>query len=159
LGKEIKAHFAEKEVGLVDCWNGDLNDQAVTVFCSKEPDYVMSIMSACGTVNEEGAVKKRKGADGNEQVHTFCYMEVFHNHYRYRHVVDDNNSNCMQLIMVEESWKTGYWPNRVFTFILGVTGINTQQQLGVQERAYERNDPQPRGSCREGGSSIKGEQV
>jgi hypothetical protein len=31
-----------------------------TVFCFKEPDYVMPIMSAYGTVNEEVAVKKRK---------------------------------------------------------------------------------------------------
>jgi hypothetical protein len=57
LGEEIKAHFAEKEVGSVDCWNGNLNDQAVKVFCFKEPDYVMSIMSAYGIVNEEGVVK------------------------------------------------------------------------------------------------------
>jgi hypothetical protein len=58
LGKEIKAHFAEKEVGPVDCWNGILDYQAVTVFCFKEPDYVISIMSAYGTVNEEGVKKK-----------------------------------------------------------------------------------------------------
>jgi hypothetical protein len=35
LGKEIKVHFAKKEVGLVDCSNGNINDQAVTVFCLK----------------------------------------------------------------------------------------------------------------------------
>ena len=29
LGEEIKAHFA-KEVGSVDCWNGNLDGQAVT---------------------------------------------------------------------------------------------------------------------------------
>jgi hypothetical protein len=129
LGEEIKAHFAEKEVGSVDCWNGNLNDQVVTVFCFKEPDYVMSIMSAYGTVNEEGLVKKRifTDDDGKEQVRTFCYTEVFHNHYQYRHVVDDNNNNRMQPISIEETWKTSYWPNRVFAFILGVTGVNTQR--------------------------------
>jgi hypothetical protein len=58
LGKDIKAHFAQKKVGLVDCWKGNLDDQAVTVFCIKEPGYVMSIVLAYGTVNEEGAEKK-----------------------------------------------------------------------------------------------------
>jgi hypothetical protein len=32
----------------------------------------------------------------------------------------------MQPISVEESWKTSYWPNRVFAFILGATCVNTQ---------------------------------
>jgi hypothetical protein len=57
LGEIIKAHFAEKQVGEVDCWNDILNDQHVTVFCFKEPEYVMSIMSTYGTVNEEGELK------------------------------------------------------------------------------------------------------
>jgi hypothetical protein len=134
LGEAIKAHFAEKKVGEVDCWNGSLNDQAVTVFCFKEPDYIMSIMSTYGTVNPVGKFKRRvfpSGAgDGTQEACTFQYTEVFHNHYQYRHVVDDNNNNRMQPISLEETWKTSYWPNRVFAFILGVTGVNTQ-------RAYE----------------------
>jgi hypothetical protein len=132
LGESIKAHFAEKQVGGFDCWNGVLNDPPVTVFCFKEPDYVMSIMSTYGTVNEEGGLKKRifTDADGNEQVRTFRYTEVFHNHYQYRHVVDDNNNSRMEPLSIEETWKISYWPNRVFAFVLGVTGVNTQ-------RAYE----------------------
>jgi hypothetical protein len=88
----------------------------------------MTIMSAYGTVNEEGAVKKRifNDAKGNKQVRTLFYTEVFHNHYQYRHVVDDNNNNHMQSIPKEETWKMGYWPNRGFAFILGVTGVNMQ---------------------------------
>jgi hypothetical protein len=78
FGKEIKAHFAEKEVLLVDCWNGNLDAQAVAVFCFKEPDYVMFIMSAYGTVDEEAAVKKTifNDANRNEQVRcTLCYTQ------------------------------------------------------------------------------------
>ena len=141
LGEAIKAHFAEKEIGAVDCWNGTLQDQAVTVFCFKEPNYIMSIMSTYGTVNEMGVKKKRilkdKDADGKEQVRTFFYTEVFHNHYQYRHVVDDNNNNRMQPISIEETWKTSSWPNRVFAFILGVTGVNAQracEQFGANAR-------------------------
>ena len=42
-------------------------------------------------------------------------------------MVDDNNNNQMEPILIEETWKTGYWPNPVFAFILGVTGVNTQR--------------------------------
>jgi hypothetical protein len=38
LGEIIKTRFAQKQVGEADCWNGFLNDQAVTIFCFKEPD-------------------------------------------------------------------------------------------------------------------------
>jgi hypothetical protein len=90
---------------------------------------VMSILSAYGTVNEEGAVKQIfKEADGDEQVPTFCYTELFNNHYQYWHVVDDNNNNParMQSILMEETGKMSYWPCQVFPFILGVAGINRQ---------------------------------
>ena len=35
--------------------------------------------------------------------------------------------HMMQPISIEETWKTSYWPNRVFAFILGVTDVNTQR--------------------------------
>jgi hypothetical protein len=99
----------------LDCWNGSLNDQAVTVFCFKESDYIMSIMSTYGTVNPVGKLKRRVfplgAVDGTQEACTFQYTEVFHNHYQYRHVVDDNNNNRMQPISIEETWKTSYWPN------------------------------------------------
>jgi hypothetical protein len=133
----------------------------------------MSIMSAYGTVNEEGLVVEKRiftDDDGKEQVRMFCYTEVFHNHYQYRHVVEDNNNNRMQPISIEETWKTSYWPNRVFAFILGVTGVNTQRafehsaggeagQLRVQEGAWGGDDPQPIRSYRGGGPSIEGEEL
>jgi hypothetical protein len=132
LGETIKEHFINKDVGLVDCWNGELDNIPITLFCMKEPDYIMTLMSTYGTVNEEGDEKKRifKDADGNDIERTFRYTEVIYNHYQYRHVVDDNNNNRMQPISIEETWKTSHWPNRSFAFVLGVTGVNTQ-------RAYE----------------------
>jgi hypothetical protein len=32
-----------------------------------------------------------------------------------------------QPLSIEETWKTSNWPNRVFAFVLGVTGVNRQQ--------------------------------
>jgi hypothetical protein len=69
-------------------------------------------MSAYATASEEGAVKMiSKDAIGIEQVFTLCYTEVLRNHYQYWHVVDNNNSNCIQPILIDEPWKMGYWPN------------------------------------------------
>jgi hypothetical protein len=131
LGKEIKAHFAEKEVGLVDCWNGNLNGQAVTVFCFKEPEYVMSIMSAYGTVNEEGVIKNGFSLTPTERS-KFARFATQRSSTTTTNIgiwltTTINNNNRMQPISIEETWKTSYWPNRVFAFILGVTGVNMQR--------------------------------
>jgi hypothetical protein len=81
FGESIKAHFAEKQVGEVDCWNGVLNDQPKTVFCFKDPDYVMSIMSTYGTVNEEFPCTKNfvnpSEHRQNKSWHTYvCYSST-----------------------------------------------------------------------------------
>jgi hypothetical protein len=72
LGEIIKSHFAEKQqVGEVDCWNSTLNEQAVAVFCFKDPDYAMSIMSTYGTVNKEGELTKMY----KQAVTVFCFKD------------------------------------------------------------------------------------
>ena len=40
--------FQDKEVGEIYSWNGNLDDTPYDVFCLKEPDYVMKIMSNYG---------------------------------------------------------------------------------------------------------------
>ena len=82
----------------------------------------MSIMSAYGTVNEEGLVVEKRiftDDDGKEQVRMFCYTEVFHNHYQYRHVVDDNNNNRMQPISIKEIWEDKLLAQPSLRFHLG----------------------------------------
>ena len=58
---------------------------------------------------------------------TFKYTEVFNNHYKYRHIIDDHNANRMQPIALEKTWKTSWWPDRVFAFFLGSTIVNAQR--------------------------------
>ena len=48
-GKEIKEHFAEKEIGATNSWAGKMDDVPFHVFSMKESDYVMSLMSTYGT--------------------------------------------------------------------------------------------------------------
>ena len=106
----------------------------------KEPDYIMNMMSTYGTVNEvDGASTKRhyKDGDGNEVTISFNYTEVFNNHFKYRHVVDDNNNNRMQPISIEQTWATKQWSHRPYAFLIGVTTVNAQrgyENLGGHEQ-------------------------
>ena len=56
-GDEIKAHFANKEVGDMDSWAGKLDSVPFHIYCMKEPDYVMSLTSTYGT-NSRGSGKE-----------------------------------------------------------------------------------------------------
>ena len=93
----------------------------------KEPDYVMQIMTTYGTMKQLGDQKLRHVmVNGSRQVHSFRYPEVVHNHYQYRDVIDNHNSQRMHPISMEETWMTTRWPNRVFCFLLAVTMVNVQ---------------------------------
>ena len=63
---------------------------------------------------------------GQKQVKTFRYPEVVYNHYAFRDMIDNHNSQQMHPIAMEETWMTTRWPNRVFCFLLAVTVVNVQ---------------------------------
>ena len=44
----MDTHLQEKEVGVIDLWNGTLNDTQYAKLCLKEPDCVMKIMATYG---------------------------------------------------------------------------------------------------------------
>ena len=56
---------------------------------------------------------------------TFKYSETFGNHFRYRHVVDDHNNLRHAVPSIEGCWGTRRWANRVFSFVLAVSEVNT----------------------------------
>ena len=64
------------------------------MYAMKEPDYVMSLMSMCGTNQQSGKETTREWVDGsgNSQDPTFNYPEVVGNHFLYHHSVDDHNN-------------------------------------------------------------------
>ena len=64
--------------------------------------------------------------NGVKHVKTFRYLEVVHNYYQYRDVIDNHNSARMHPISMEETWMTMHWPNRVFWFLLAMTMVNVQ---------------------------------
>ncbi|KAG7356336.1 transposase IS4 [Nitzschia inconspicua] len=117
-GDEIKDHFKDMPVGSVDSIGGNLDGIDFDVFCMKEPDYVMMLMSTYGTNIRMGEHKNRDG------VEAFQYPEVVHNHYQYRHQIDDHNNKRHQPISLEVTWATKTWENRVFAYLLATTEVN-----------------------------------
>ena len=98
-----------------------------TLISMKEPDYIMQIMTTHGTMKQLGDQKLRHVmVNGSHQVHSFQYPEVVHNHYQYRDVIDNHNSQHMHPILMEETWMTTCWPNCMLCFLLAVTMVNVQ---------------------------------
>ena len=133
-GNAINAHFATKDVGDVDAWPGELDGVSYHLFCMKEPDYVMSLMSTYGTtspnIGQEETRRHYKNANGDDVTKSFQYPEIVANHYAYRGCVDDHNNKrqdggSKQGLALESTWSTFRWPIRVFTFILAISEVNT----------------------------------
>lgn len=118
-GDKFKAHFEDKPVGSVDSIGGKLDNINFDVFCMKEEDYVMMLMSTYGTNHRVGEFKTR-----GENIEPFQYPEVVYNHYKYRHLIDDHNAKRHQPISLEVTWATQTWENRVFAYLFATTEVN-----------------------------------
>lgn len=120
-GDEIRQHFDNQQVGDANALAGTLNGVPFHLFAMKEPDYVMTLMSTYGTMERIGKETERVA---NRQKVKFQYPEVFHNHFKFRHQVDDHNNRRHSPISFEENWATKRWENRVFAFLLAITEVN-----------------------------------
>ena len=128
----INQHFQEKDVSDVNALPGTLDGASFNIFCMKEPEYTMMLMSTYGSLNEveEGATARQwKGPNGEATSKQFNYREPFFNHFRYRHAVDDHNGKRHSPISLEETWGTKWWPNRVFSFLVAVTEVNAKLNM------------------------------
>ena len=127
-GDDIKKHFEDKEIGAADAWQGEMEGVPFHVFGMKDTDYVMSLMSTYGTLNDtncrESARDYKEGQEKWRKV--FRYTEVIDNHYKFRHSVDDHNGLRHFPISFKESWATKLWPTRVFAFLLAITEVNVK---------------------------------
>ena len=126
-GDTIDKHFEDKEVGETDSLNGQLEGIPYDIFCMKEPDYVMKMMSTYGglVVNEGQRESVRKFIkDGKNEEKKFQYQVPFSNHFDYRHVIDDHNNLRHMIPSLETTWITHRWATRVFSFLLAVTEVN-----------------------------------
>ena len=104
------------------------------VHCTRDSNYVTKIMSTHGLLEEIQDHPTWRLID--KEWKTFKYVEPFSRHNRAKHWVDDVNNRRHAPIGLEEMWRTKWWPNRQFTFILSVVELNC-----VQARARGRKEP------------------
>jgi len=127
-GDGIVTHFAGKDVGSVDALPGVLNGIPFHIYCMKDTDYVLSIMSTYGTLELARRVHQRDYEHGGQkQQKTFTYPEVIFNHYQYCDSTNANNRDQMYPIALKEVCKTFCWPYHVFQFLLSITEVNVRQ--------------------------------
>jgi Transposase IS4 len=123
-GEGIKAHFDNKQIGEVDAIRGTINNTPFYIMGMKEAPYVMTMMTTYGTLERTGKETERRPK--NQDLVRFNYPEVFGNHFKYRHMVDDHNSRRHSPNSFEETWATKTWSHRVFSFLIAVSEVNCQ---------------------------------
>ena len=127
-GDKIDEHMENSEVGEVDALKRKNDGVDWHVFCMKEPEYVMKIMTTYGTLDPKDDAETKRTVDdgGTKKKVKFKYTEVFKNHFKYRHFVDDhNNRRHGSGMSIERTWGTQYWPDRSFAWFLAVSEVNT----------------------------------
>jgi Transposase IS4 len=137
-GDGIKTHFEGKAVGETDAIAGTLGGVPFHIMGLKEAPYVMTMMTTYGTLERTGKETERRIGNGAQRERVkFNYPEVFGNHFKYRHMVDDHNARRHAPISFEESWATKTWTHRVFAFIIAISEVNCQL---VARHFYNKED-------------------
>ena len=108
------------EVGQFDLLTGKIEGIDYSIFCMKEPEYVIKLFTTYGTLNDDtNAVTVRKFLVGSVlKVSNFFYTTCFSNHFKCRHAVDNHNNLRHRKPSFEETWMTHRWENQVFAFYL-----------------------------------------
>lgn len=135
-GEEIREHFDDMDVAEVDALPLTKYGVNFHVWGMKEPEYVMMVMSTYGRDEAlEGSTTKRTYTTDSGEVRNkqFSYHEVFGNHFRFRHQVDDHNNRRHQPISLERTWGTKFWPDRCFAHFLALTEVNVNLMQGYSE--------------------------
>ena len=123
-GDALALHFLTSAVGDSDLIMGSYNSVDFKLICLNEPKYVSKYMATFGslalanTESEEFRILQ----DGSKK--KFKLIEPLFFHKMAKHCVDDHNHLRQQLPALETTWKTSWWPNRVFAFLLAITEIN-----------------------------------
>ncbi len=123
----IDRRFEGKEIGFVDALPGLLEGQHnFKIFCMKEEDYVIKLMSTCVALRSVEEGKTQQSVIENEQRvnKSFHYTEHFFNHFKFCHQVDDHNNLRHSTISLEERISSKDWKIRVFMFILALVEVN-----------------------------------
>jgi hypothetical protein len=127
-GKAIDDKMKNEALGATNSVRGKLDDYDYDIFCMKDKDWVMKLMSTYGGLMDHPthpAVRRVfKNNNGSYTNKFFKYKEPFANHYLYRHAVDDHNHLRHAVPSIEATWVTHRWANRVFAFLLAISEVN-----------------------------------
>jgi hypothetical protein len=100
----MDARMQDQELGCTAAICGVFDGAPYQLFVMKNDGYDMKLMSTYGTLHVPPDAKVHMRKIGNE-IKTFQYTEPFHNHYKYKHAVDDhNNNNRHSDLSMEETW-------------------------------------------------------
>ena len=105
----VSQNFQTKEVGQCDSLLGTLSSKAFSIFCIKEENYTMKLMATYGALVEiDGSktLRSLNAVNGEKFIRLFNYFEIFHNHFKFCHKVDDHNNSRHSPLSLEESWAT-----------------------------------------------------
>jgi hypothetical protein len=113
-GEEMDNKMENRDLGDTDSVKGKLNGVEYNLFCMRDKDYVMKMMSTYGGLQHIHQQPKTyrcfKGVDQNlPMIRQFKYKEPFANHYKYRHCVDDHNNLHHAIPSIEGSIVTHWW--------------------------------------------------
>ena len=98
---------------------------AYHVFCMKDPDYLIKLVTTYGTLESTDKRTRRTFKRGVVmETKYFIYTEVVANNSLYRHQVDDNSNMRHAPISIEKTWATKYWPASCFAWYLSVSEVN-----------------------------------
>ena len=136
-GDLIDAHMAGKALGETETYVQEINGTRFLVHCTKDAEWVTKIMSTHGVLDEIQDHPTWRQVDG--QWKTFKYAEPFSRHNRGKHWVDDVNKRRHAPISLESAWKTKWWANRQFTFLLSVAEVNA----GMAQARAKKESAQP----------------
>jgi len=80
-GEAINSKLRDEPIGTQTALPGVFDGVHFHIFCLKEQEYTMMIMSTYGTMEEKRETIRSIAGEKK----TFKYTEVFHNHFKGRH--------------------------------------------------------------------------
>ncbi len=121
----IKAHFEESVVRHRLLPMNLLEDNSKWDSHSfKEPYYIMMLMATYGTIERVGQEQSWTWKSKNTECRiAFQSPELVHNHFKYKHAVNDHNNRRQAPISIERDWSTNWWPHWVFAFLIAITEV------------------------------------
>ena len=122
-GEAIKERMKNEPNGKIAAISGKMDNVPYSIFALQEPSYTSMMMSTYGSIGETDYEAKRFIEGTKEEIH-FRLNDVFANHFKYRHAVDDHNHLRHQIPSIEDTWATHFWPNRQFAFLLAISEVN-----------------------------------